>query len=124
MGINLITLVQPGHQVSTPRMYTIQQCSDPPIQRVFLSANPLNIEVFRGITGHNKFHHRVTEIIWDEARLVRGPPRIGQPDEGNELLSDEQDPENPREWARNLGTMWQEEVFERHEFDGDDGCPK
>lgn len=66
----------------------------------------------------------MTEIIWDEARLVRGPPRIGQPDEGNELLSDEEDPENPRERARNLGTMWQEEVFERHEFDGDDGCPK
>lgn len=78
----------------------------PRIQRVFLSANPLNIAVFRGIAGHNKFRHRVTEIIWGEARLVRGPPRIDQPDEGNGLLSDEEDPENIREWARNLGSMW------------------
>lgn len=43
------------------------------IDRVFLSANPLNVEVFRCIADHDKFRHSVTEIIWDDARLARGP---------------------------------------------------
>jgi hypothetical protein len=35
------------------------------IDRVFLSANPLNIEVFRKIASHKKFRHSVNEVIRD-----------------------------------------------------------
>jgi hypothetical protein len=48
------------------------------LNRVFLSANPVNIEVFRNIASHDKFRHQVNEIIWDEARLYRGPARIAK----------------------------------------------
>jgi len=43
------------------------------IERVFLSANLLIIEVFRAIANHNVFRHGVTEIIWDDARFSKGP---------------------------------------------------
>ncbi|KAJ5570873.1 hypothetical protein N7535_004533 [Penicillium sp. DV-2018c] len=69
------------------------------LNRVFLSANPLNIEVFRNIASHDKFRHQVNEIIWDEARLHRGPERIQDINEGHELVSDEDEPYNDREWA-------------------------
>lgn len=55
------------------------------IDRVFLSANPLNIEVFRKIASHEKFRHSTTEVIWVEARLPRGPQRIDETAEGNEF---------------------------------------
>ncbi|KAF4969558.1 hypothetical protein FSARC_3241 [Fusarium sarcochroum] len=41
--------------------------------RVFLSANSLNIQVFRAIADHESFRHQVSEIIWDDARLSTGP---------------------------------------------------
>ncbi|KAL7895965.1 hypothetical protein HDV63DRAFT_380437 [Trichoderma sp. SZMC 28014] len=49
--------------------------SDIPLQlsRVFISANPLDIEVFRSIADHETYRHGVKEIIWDEARF--GNPR-------------------------------------------------
>lgn len=39
------------------------------LSRVFLSANPLNVSVFRAIANHEKFRKSITEIIWDDARL-------------------------------------------------------
>ncbi|KAL7935647.1 hypothetical protein V8C35DRAFT_297866 [Trichoderma chlorosporum] len=39
------------------------------ITRVFLSANPLNIQVFRAIANHDRHRHRIVEIIYDDARL-------------------------------------------------------
>lgn len=41
------------------------------IPRVFLSANPLNIQVFRSIADHDVYRHKVIEIIYDDARLWR-----------------------------------------------------
>lgn len=41
------------------------------ISRVFLSANPLNVKVFRAIADHEGFRHDVLEIIYDDARLPR-----------------------------------------------------
>ncbi|KAL7900938.1 hypothetical protein HDV63DRAFT_402331 [Trichoderma sp. SZMC 28014] len=41
------------------------------IDRVFLSANPLNIQVFRAIADHDMLRHRIVEIIYDDARLWR-----------------------------------------------------
>lgn len=39
------------------------------LDRVFLSANSRNIQVFRAIADHEEFHHRVKEVIWDDAQL-------------------------------------------------------
>ncbi|KAL9474231.1 hypothetical protein ACSS6W_008611 [Trichoderma asperelloides] len=57
--------------------------SDIPLRlsRVFISANPIDIEVFRSIADHEAYRHGVKEIIWDEARF--GNPRSGC--EGYEL---------------------------------------
>ncbi|KAJ5471184.1 hypothetical protein N7530_008541 [Penicillium desertorum] len=94
------------------------------LNRVFLSANPLNIEVFRNIALHDKFRHLVTEIIWDEARLPRGPQRTPETDEGQELLSDEDKHDNSREWAKKYHTRYREEIIERHKYKEENGCPK
>lgn len=94
------------------------------IDRVFLSANPLNIEVFRKIASHEKFRHSVIEMVWDEARLPRGPQRIDQTDEGHELLSDEDEPNNTREWAENYSDYFREKLMEQHEHEEESGCPK
>ncbi|KAF7534425.1 hypothetical protein G7054_g6202 [Neopestalotiopsis clavispora] len=40
------------------------------LDRVFLSANPLNIHVFRSIADHDIFRHGIVEIVWDDARLT------------------------------------------------------
>ncbi|KAG6365594.1 hypothetical protein INS49_007205 [Diaporthe citri] len=42
------------------------------LDRVFLSANPRNIEVLRAVADHQVFRERVVEIIWDDARLKEG----------------------------------------------------
>ena len=39
------------------------------LKRVFLSANPRNIDVFRAIADHDGFRQQIVEIIWDDARL-------------------------------------------------------
>ncbi|KAL6791915.1 hypothetical protein J3E68DRAFT_409686 [Trichoderma sp. SZMC 28012] len=41
------------------------------INRVFLSANPLNVRVFRAIADHEEYRHGITEIVYDDARLPR-----------------------------------------------------
>ena len=43
------------------------------IDRVFISANSLNLQVFRAIADSETFRHNVTEIIWDDARLPEEP---------------------------------------------------
>ncbi|KAI0190611.1 hypothetical protein F4808DRAFT_444478 [Astrocystis sublimbata] len=39
------------------------------IDRVFISANPLNIAVFEAIAQHDVYRAQVTEIVWDDALL-------------------------------------------------------
>ncbi|RAK96492.1 F-box protein, partial [Aspergillus ibericus CBS 121593] len=39
------------------------------LNRVFLSANPDNIRVFRAIADHDLHRHNIEEIIWDDALL-------------------------------------------------------
>ncbi|KAL4731191.1 hypothetical protein ACLX1H_000152 [Fusarium chlamydosporum] len=43
------------------------------IDRVFISANSLNIKVFLAIADSEIYRHTVSEIIWDDARLSTGP---------------------------------------------------
>jgi hypothetical protein len=40
------------------------------LNRVFLSANPRNVEVLRAIADHETLRHKISEIIWDDAQLV------------------------------------------------------
>lgn len=42
-------------------------------ERVFLSANPRNIEVFRAIADHEEIRRLISEIVWDDALLRDGP---------------------------------------------------
>lgn len=42
------------------------------LDRVFLSANPRNIEVLRAIADHQVLRKGVVEIVWDDARLKEG----------------------------------------------------
>lgn len=37
---------------------------------VFLPAYPSNMQVFRAVAGQKDFGHRVTEMVWDDARLI------------------------------------------------------
>ncbi|KAJ5146237.1 uncharacterized protein N7515_000801 [Penicillium bovifimosum] len=94
------------------------------LNRVFLSANPLNIEVFRNIASHDKFRHKVNAIIWDEARLHRGPARSAEINEGHELLSDEDEPDDNREWAAEYHPEYREDIIERHNYEEGDLCPR
>lgn len=50
------------------------------LSRVFISANPLNIQVFRAIADHDQFRHQVTEIIWDDVLLSRSTTGSGEED--------------------------------------------
>ncbi|KAJ5626175.1 hypothetical protein N7510_002484 [Penicillium lagena] len=100
--------------------------ASPHVQRVFLSANPLNIEVFRAIADHKMFRHRVTEIIWDDARFIRGPRRNIHPaEEEDELLSDEDENEIKNEdkqcpkWFKNACMKNLVELRERNSHDVD-----
>lgn len=38
--------------------------------RIFISANPLDIKVFLAVANHHVFRHQVKEIIWDDATFV------------------------------------------------------
>ncbi|KAJ6086672.1 hypothetical protein N7467_005586 [Penicillium canescens] len=71
----------PNRDIKSMRLVSKQSCNAVQVrlQRVFLSANPLNIAVFRAVADHEKFSHGVTEIIWDDARLARGPRRFARP---------------------------------------------
>ncbi|RGP69180.1 hypothetical protein FSPOR_4895 [Fusarium sporotrichioides] len=52
---------------------TLERIVPSNIDRVFISANSRNIQVFRAIADSEKHRHNVTEIIWDDARLSEGP---------------------------------------------------
>ncbi|KAL7902725.1 hypothetical protein HDV64DRAFT_240990, partial [Trichoderma sp. TUCIM 5745] len=54
------------------------------INRVFLSANPLNIRVLRSIADHDEYRQGIVELIYDDARLYHS--RADQGD--NALLRD------------------------------------
>lgn len=39
------------------------------LDRVFISANPQHVEVFRTITDHEVYRYQVAEIVWDDTQL-------------------------------------------------------
>lgn len=62
------------------------------IYRVFLSANWTNIRVLHEMAGNDAIRQGVTEIVWDDARLVRGR---ASPGTGNAYYSGSTDPIPP-----------------------------
>ncbi|KAI0809578.1 hypothetical protein GGR55DRAFT_689337 [Xylaria sp. FL0064] len=47
---------------------------------VFLSANPVNVEVFLAVANHETLRMGITEIIWDDALLTPNPKEHTEPD--------------------------------------------
>ncbi|XEU94725.1 hypothetical protein FSHL1_000009 [Fusarium sambucinum] len=43
------------------------------LDRVFISANPLNVKVFLAVASHEVFRRQVKEIIWDDATFLPVP---------------------------------------------------
>lgn len=74
------------------------------LTRVFLSANPLNIHVFRSIAEHETFRHGIIEIIWDDARLLSPislePDSTDNEDDHNEPLEADKNASIPQWYQR------------------------
>lgn len=58
--------------------------------RVFISANPRNLQVFGAIAAHEEFRKQVVEVVWDDARLTLSAAGYW---ERNPFLHDEGDSE-------------------------------
>ena len=73
--LDLISSFLPNHDIKSLRLTcrVLGKKASLRLSRVFLSANPLNIQVFRAIADHETIRKRVTEIIWDDARLIKEP---------------------------------------------------
>lgn len=82
-----ISLHLPNRDIKSLRLTCRALCvtSQLRLDRVFLSANPLNIEVFRSIADHKVLRKQIVEIIWDDARLrdEPRPRRSGDPESPN-----------------------------------------
>lgn len=48
--------------------------------RIFLSANPRNIEVALAVADHETYRHKIVEIIWDDSRFVHHIRRPSEDD--------------------------------------------
>lgn len=73
--ISIIVSFLPNKDVKSLRLTckALGEISPFSSSRVFLSANSLNIQVFRAVADHPKFRHEIKEIIWDDARFVSAP---------------------------------------------------
>lgn len=75
--ISIIVSFLPNKDVKSLRITckSLGETSPFSSSRVFLSANSLNIEVFRAVADHPRFRHDIREIIWDDARVGLVPLR-------------------------------------------------
>ncbi|KAG8668261.1 hypothetical protein FPOAC2_07551 [Fusarium poae] len=66
---NIIFNLLPNRDIKNLRLtcHCLNQRAPLRFNRVFVSANPLNIEVFLAIAHHDTFRHQVKELIWDDA---------------------------------------------------------
>ncbi|KAL6917307.1 hypothetical protein FSST1_008802 [Fusarium sambucinum] len=55
---------------------TLEKIVPSNIDRVSISANSRNIQVFLAIADSELHRHKITEINWDDARLFEGPSKI------------------------------------------------
>jgi hypothetical protein len=66
-----------GRDTKSVRLTSRILCDRTPlrIERVFLSANERNVDVFRAIADHERLRQHVTEIVWDDALLAASDER-------------------------------------------------
>ncbi|KAJ5814285.1 uncharacterized protein N7503_001035 [Penicillium pulvis] len=71
----MVTSFLPNQDLKSLRLASklLGETTPLPFSRVFLSANLLDVKVFRSIANHPEFRKQVTEIIWDDARFVAAP---------------------------------------------------
>ncbi len=62
------------------------------LDRVFLSANPRDVEVFRAVADDDTFCHSIVEIIWDDA-VIQDTAREDEGTEYNVYEADEDENE-------------------------------
>ncbi|KAL2819836.1 hypothetical protein BDW59DRAFT_151169 [Aspergillus cavernicola] len=91
--IQIIASYLPNSGIKTLRLTCHTLCNTVCLRldRAFLSANPLNIAVFRAIADSETFRHGIKEIIWDDARFIKAP--LGEfhiADEREDLWIDEE----------------------------------
>ena len=90
--LNSILSYLPNRAIKSLRQTCRSLCASAHLRlnRAFLSANPLNISVFRAIAYHDTFRHGIEEIVWDDSLLLsdsQGRAYHGFPDESaTELL--------------------------------------
>ncbi|KAF5643418.1 uncharacterized protein FTJAE_3218 [Fusarium tjaetaba] len=71
--------------------------SHPRFNRVFISANPLDIEVFTLIANHDIFRFKVTEMIYDDSRFDHSLRRWS-----SDIIEEYHDPTTPLYWFREV----------------------
>lgn len=118
----------PNRDIKCMRLASKRFPVEPWLQRVFLSPNPLNIKVLRAIADHEKFRLGVTEIIWDDARLSRGPREHNGLPGGESDISDAETEESflaihraGQDWAPDWRVEWNfhDSESESNDDDGD-----
>lgn len=96
--IDLVSFYLPNRDIKSLRLTCRQLGTTIRIRthRVFICPNPMNLRVFRAIADDHTFRKGVTEIIWDDARLIKCPetddvwPSADSPDRLDMIA----DPEN------------------------------
>jgi hypothetical protein len=73
--LNNIFELLPNHDIKSLRLTCRHLGSHAPLRldRLFISANPLNISVFLAVANHDSFRNQVREIIWDDATFMSFP---------------------------------------------------
>ncbi|KAH7117452.1 hypothetical protein EDB81DRAFT_916269 [Dactylonectria macrodidyma] len=59
------------------------------LSRVFLSPNPVNVDIFRAVADHEVFRKNIVEIVYDDARLL--PESSGSGDGSGDGSDDDSD---------------------------------
>lgn len=79
----------PNHDIKNLRLTCRYLNCHAPLRfnRVFVSANPLNVKVFLAIANHDTFRQQVKELIWDDATLQSA--RSSGNDSDDDYSSDE-----------------------------------
>ncbi|RAK91401.1 hypothetical protein BO79DRAFT_279569 [Aspergillus costaricaensis CBS 115574] len=81
----LATIVSylPNRDIKSLRLtsHLLHQIAHLRMERVFLSADQRNLDVFRAVADHEVFRQHIQEIIWDDTRLLL-PPRFSVLDYG------------------------------------------
>lgn len=116
--LTAIPLCLPNRDIKNFRLTCRTLCATTQLRldRVFLSANPRNIEVVRAIAGHETFRKQIVEIIWDDAQLKDepGPRKSGDPESPNF------DPDSTPDFDEEIDNTDDEEDNSEEKDDDDD----